>query len=166
MSTKQKKRAASSSSSSSSLPKLSRRSVSAVGLTVLLVLATVPLVHSASIEPLRATVDQRQLLSQIGAACSSFFSADYQPSDILGEICFLMLVQNSKELKGQEDNKKSSALQPLLHLVTRLHTRQQRGLSVQAELEGPAGIQSRGYFLYRPRNGRRALKYESPKDNN
>ncbi|KAM9796818.1 neuromedin-U isoform X2 [Syngnathus typhle] len=159
MYTKQKKRAASS-SSSSSLPKLSGRSVSAVGLTVLLVLAMVPLIHSASIEPLRATVDPSQLLSQIDAACSSFFSADYQASDILGEICFLMLVQNSKELKGQENNKKSSALQPLLHLVTRLHTRQQRGLSVQAKLEGPAGIQSRGYFLYRPRNGRRELEYE------
>uniref|UniRef100_A0A3B4ACC3 Neuromedin U C-terminal domain-containing protein n=1 Tax=Periophthalmus magnuspinnatus TaxID=409849 RepID=A0A3B4ACC3_9GOBI len=30
----------------------------------------------------------------------------------------------------------------------------------QAELQGPGGIQSRGYFLYRPRNGRRSLEYE------
>uniref|UniRef100_A0A3B4VPY6 Neuromedin U C-terminal domain-containing protein n=1 Tax=Seriola dumerili TaxID=41447 RepID=A0A3B4VPY6_SERDU len=33
-------------------------------------------------------------------------------------------------------------------------------VSIQAELQGPGGIQSRGYFLYRPRNGRRSLEYE------
>ncbi|TNN32574.1 hypothetical protein EYF80_057266 [Liparis tanakae] len=32
--------------------------------------------------------------------------------------------------------------------------------SKRADLQGPGGIQSRGYFLYRPRNGRRSLEYE------
>ncbi|XP_077391211.1 neuromedin-U [Festucalex cinctus] len=163
MQTKEKKRAAA--SSKSSLAKLSGRNVSAVGaagvsLAALLLLVNVPLVHSARLEPRQAAVDQSQLLGQIDAACSSFFSADFQASDILGEICFLMLVQKSKEFKGQENNQKNPALQPLLHLMPDLHSRRQRGLSVQAELEGPGGIQSRGYFLYRPRNGRRAFEYE------
>ncbi|XP_077440357.1 neuromedin-U isoform X1 [Vanacampus margaritifer] len=188
MQTKQKTRAASS-SSKSSLTKLSGGNVSAVGaagvsLAALLVLVNVPLIHSARLEPQQASVDQRKLLGQIDAACSSFFSADVQASDILGEICFLMLVQkfkvdkevyipsmsytqivdyllSSQELKGQEkNNKRSPALPPLLHLGPHLHTRRQRGISVQAELEGPGGIQSRGYFLYRPRNGRRVFEYE------
>ncbi|XP_051930328.1 neuromedin-U [Hippocampus zosterae] len=124
MSTDQKKQAGSSSRNSSrgggsSLPKLSGGSASAVGvsLAVLLVLATVPLIHSAPVEPWQATVDQRQPLSQA--------------SDILGKICFLMLVQKSKELKGQENNRKGPALQPFLHLVSVLHNRPQRGHSMQ-----------------------------------
>ncbi|XP_054646293.1 neuromedin-U isoform X3 [Dunckerocampus dactyliophorus] len=133
-----------SSSSSSSLAKLSGGSMSplsvtAISLAALLVLVT-PLCHSAPAELQQATADQRQLLSQMDAACSSFFSADLkfalsEVSDVLGEICILMLVQKSKELKGRGNNKR-------------------------AELQGPAGIQSRGYFLYRPRNGRRDLEYK------
>ncbi|XP_054646292.1 neuromedin-U isoform X2 [Dunckerocampus dactyliophorus] len=138
-----------SSSSSSSLAKLSGGSMSplsvtAISLAALLVLVT-PLCHSAPAELQQATADQRQLLSQV--------------SDVLGEICILMLVQKSKELKGRGNNKRNP-IQPLLHLVSHLHTRSERGLSVQAELQGPAGIQSRGYFLYRPRNGRRDLEYK------
>uniref|UniRef100_A0A3P8UZD9 Neuromedin U n=1 Tax=Cynoglossus semilaevis TaxID=244447 RepID=A0A3P8UZD9_CYNSE len=74
---------------------------------------------------------------QIEVVCSSYLSADlkYWPSDFLGELCVMMLVQKSKELKVQEKSKR-------------------------AELQGPAGIQSRGYFLYRPRNGRRSIEYK------
>uniref|UniRef100_A0A8C6UK65 Neuromedin U C-terminal domain-containing protein n=1 Tax=Neogobius melanostomus TaxID=47308 RepID=A0A8C6UK65_9GOBI len=32
--------------------------------------------------------------------------------------------------------------------------------SLCADLQGPGGIQSRGYFLYRPRNGRRSSEYD------
>ncbi|XP_061744226.1 neuromedin-U [Nerophis ophidion] len=127
-------------------------------------LLVVPLCHSAPVVLQQATADQRQLLSQMDAACSSFFSADVkfapsEVSDIFGEICVLMLVQKSKELK-ERGNNQQSPIQPLLHLVSHLHTRSERGLSVRAELQGPAGIQSRGYFLYRPRNGRRDLEYQ------
>ncbi|XP_034386941.1 neuromedin-U isoform X6 [Cyclopterus lumpus] len=119
--------------SSSSVSPLSAASVA---LTALLIL-TVPVCKSAPAEPPRATTDQRQLLSRIDAVCSSYLSADlkFWTSDILGELCVSMLVQKSKDLAGQENNKRG-------------------------ELPGPGGIQSRGYFLYRPRNGRRFLEYE------
>ncbi|XP_061681119.1 neuromedin-U [Syngnathoides biaculeatus] len=157
--TTQKRRAASSSSGGgrSGSTELSRGSagslrVASVSLAAVLVLAAVSTTRGAPVEPWQTTADKRHLLSQIDTACSSFFSMDvhFQASDVLGEICFLMLVQKSK----------SAAWQPFLHLVSHLHTRRERGISVQAELEGPGGIQSRGYFLYRPRNGRRALEYE------
>ncbi|XP_072294190.1 neuromedin-U [Eucyclogobius newberryi] len=82
------------------------------------------------------TTDQRQLFNQINAVCSSYLSAEYKfwASDPLGELCILMLVQRSKELKTRE--------------------------SKRAEFQGPGDIQSRRYFLYRPRNGRRSLEYE------
>uniref|UniRef100_A0A3Q2WVL7 Neuromedin U n=1 Tax=Haplochromis burtoni TaxID=8153 RepID=A0A3Q2WVL7_HAPBU len=88
----------------------------------------------------------------IDAMCSSYLSEDlrFLASDVLGELCVLMLVQKSK----------SPQLHPLLRLVSQLNTRRQRGLTMHADLQGPGGIQSRGYFLYRPRNGRRSLEYE------
>uniref|UniRef100_A0A3Q4G5V9 Neuromedin U C-terminal domain-containing protein n=1 Tax=Neolamprologus brichardi TaxID=32507 RepID=A0A3Q4G5V9_NEOBR len=81
-------------------------------------------------------------------------------SDVLGELCVLMLVQKSKELNVREKSKRSPQLHPLLRLVSQLNTRRERGLTMHADLQGPGGIQSRGYFLYRPRNGRRSLEYE------
>uniref|UniRef100_A0A673B0E5 Neuromedin U n=1 Tax=Sphaeramia orbicularis TaxID=375764 RepID=A0A673B0E5_9TELE len=98
----------------------------------------------------------------IDAVCSSYLSADmkFSASDALGELCVLMLVQKMKELKTRENSKRTPVLHPLLHLVSQLHTRRERGLSMSAELQGPGGVQSRGYFLYRPRNGRRSLEYE------
>ncbi|XP_077464359.1 neuromedin-U [Stigmatopora argus] len=134
--------------------------VAGIGLAAILLLDSILFLHSAPLEPWQDATDHGQLLSQIAAACSSFFSADIQAPDVLGEICFLMLVQKSKEFKGRENIKKSPGTHPLLQLVPQLHTRLERELRVQAELEGPGGIQSRGYFLYRPRNGRRGLDNE------
>ncbi|XP_035804734.2 neuromedin-U isoform X1 [Amphiprion ocellaris] len=162
--------------SSSSMSPLSAASICT--LTALLLL-TVPLCHSAPANLQQATTDQRQLISQIDAVCSSYLSADLKlwASDILGELCVLMLVQKSKELKVQENSKRflfhysrpqgsvlsqgsTPRLHPLLRLISQLHTRRERELTMHAELQGPGGIQSRGYFLYRPRNGRRSLEYE------
>ncbi|XP_044054700.1 neuromedin-U isoform X3 [Siniperca chuatsi] len=112
--------------------------LSTAGITVAaLLILTIPVCKSAPAELQQATTDQRKLLSQIDAVCSSYLSADlkFWASDVLGELCVLTLVQKSKELKVRENSKR-------------------------AELQGPAGIQSRGYFLYRPRNGRRSLEYE------
>ncbi|XP_010771327.1 neuromedin-U isoform X3 [Notothenia coriiceps] len=105
-------------------------------LTALLIL-TIPVCTCAPAELQQAITDQRQLLSQIDAACSSYFSADMKiwASDVLEELCVLMLFRKSKEMKVQEKSKRGEA-------------------------QGPGGIQSRGYFLYRPRNGRRSLEYE------
>uniref|UniRef100_A0A3B3UNH1 Neuromedin U n=1 Tax=Poecilia latipinna TaxID=48699 RepID=A0A3B3UNH1_9TELE len=80
--------------------------------------------------------DMKQLCLFIDAVCSSYLSADLKYwVNVIGELCILMLVQKSKELRVQENSKR-------------------------AELQGPGGIESRGYFLYRPRNGKRSLEYE------
>ncbi|XP_008301654.1 neuromedin-U [Stegastes partitus] len=168
-----------SSSSSSSSSAMSPLSAASMCTLAALLLLTAPLCHSAPADLQQATTDQRQLLSQIDAVCSSYLSADLKlwASDVLGELCVLMLVQKSKELKVQENSKRflfhysrpqvtelsqgaTPRLHPLLHLVSQLHTRRGRGLTMHAELQGPGGIQSRGHFLYRPRNGRRSLEYE------
>ncbi|XP_039985282.1 neuromedin-U [Xiphias gladius] len=119
--------------SSSAMCPLSTASITLAALLIL----TIPVCKSAPAELQQATTDQRQLLSQIDAVCSSYLSADlkFWASDVLGDLCVLMLVQKSKEQKVRENSKR-------------------------AELQGPGGIQSRGYFLYRPRNGRRSLEYE------
>ncbi|XP_033478424.1 neuromedin-U isoform X2 [Epinephelus lanceolatus] len=155
-------RGASSSLHSLSSGGVSPLSTASVTLTALLIILTIPVCQSAPAELQQATTDQRQLLSQIDAVCSSYLSADlkFWASDVLGELCVLMLVQKSKELKVRENSKRTPPLHPLLRLVSQLHTRRERGLSMRAELQGPGGIQSRGYFLYRPRNGRRSLEYE------
>ncbi|KAM9849281.1 neuromedin-U [Aulostomus maculatus] len=159
------RRASSSGSSPSSSPSGSAMSplgTASVTLATLLIL-TVPTCRSAPAELQQATTDERQLLSQIGAVCSAYVSADltFSASDVLGELCILLLVQKSKERGAQEDSKRETpSLHPLLHLLSHLHTRRERGVSMRAELQGPGGIQSRGYFLYRPRNGRRSLEYE------
>uniref|UniRef100_A0A3B4ZVM3 Neuromedin U n=1 Tax=Stegastes partitus TaxID=144197 RepID=A0A3B4ZVM3_9TELE len=136
-----------SSSSSSSSSAMSPLSAASMCTLAALLLLTAPLCHSKSLS-----------LSLIDAVCSSYLSADLKlwASDVLGELCVLMLVQKSKELKVQENSKRTPRLHPLLHLVSQLHTRRGRGLT----MHGPGGIQSRGHFLYRPRNGRRSLEYE------
>ncbi|XP_054911992.1 neuromedin-U isoform X3 [Poeciliopsis prolifica] len=157
---------------------MSPLSTASVTLAVLFIL-TIPASTSAPVSLQQVTTDQRQLLRQIDAVCSSYLSAGlkYWTSDVIGELCILMLVQKSKELRVQENSKRfsfhyarpqdyllsqgeNSQLHPLLHLVSQLHPRRERGLVMSAELQGPGGIESRGYFLYRPRNGKRSLEYE------
>uniref|UniRef100_A0AAQ4QLT6 Neuromedin U C-terminal domain-containing protein n=1 Tax=Gasterosteus aculeatus aculeatus TaxID=481459 RepID=A0AAQ4QLT6_GASAC len=98
-----------------------------VSFTALMILS-VPLCRGAPAELHRPPTEQRKLLSQVDAVCSSYFSAGHKfwASDVLGELCVSMLVQKSKELMLQE-------------------------LSKRAEVQGPGGVQSRGYFLYRVR---------------
>ncbi|XP_035997372.1 neuromedin-U isoform X4 [Fundulus heteroclitus] len=141
-------RGALSSLSSLSSSAMSPLSTASITLAVLFIL-TIPACTSAPANLQQASTDQIELLRQIDAVCSSYLSADlkYWTSDIIGELCILMLVQKSKELRVQEDSK-------------RLHPRRERGVVMSAELQGPGGIESRGYFLYRPRNGRRSLEYE------
>ncbi|KAM4575347.1 neuromedin-U isoform 2-T2 [Fundulus diaphanus] len=157
-------RGALSSLSSLSSSAMSPLSTASITLAVLFIL-TIPACTSAPANLQQASTDQIQLLRQIDAVCSSYLSADLkywvsETSDIIGELCILMLVQKSKELRVQEDSKRTSQLHPLLHLVSQLHPRRERGLVMSADLQGPGGIESRGYFLYRPRNGRRSLEYE------
>ncbi|XP_014024401.1 neuromedin-U isoform X2 [Salmo salar] len=121
----------------SSLSTSAMNPLSCACLTLLvLLISAIPICKSAPIQQQRATIDQYQLLNQLEDVCSSYLSADlpFRIPNVLGELCVLMLVQKSK--KGQDNPSKRDHLQ------------------------GPGGIQSRGYFLYRPRNGRRSLEFE------
>ncbi|XP_061440147.1 neuromedin-U isoform X2 [Rhineura floridana] len=53
----------------------------------------------------------------------------------------------------------SSVLHPLQQLVPQLHERRLKRYKVDEELRIPGGIQSRGYFIFRPRNGRRSATF-------
>ncbi|XP_023854147.1 neuromedin-U isoform X2 [Salvelinus fontinalis] len=130
---------------------------------LVLLISAIPICKSSPIQQQRATIDQYQLLKQLEDVCSSYLSADlpFRIPNVLGELCVLMLVQKSK--KGRDNpSKRSPVMHPLLQLVPQLHTRRERGeeFVVRDHLQGPGGIQSRGYFLYRPRNGRRSLEFE------
>ncbi|CAB1457430.1 unnamed protein product [Pleuronectes platessa] len=130
----------SSNSSSSGGGAMSPLSTASITLAALLIL-TIPVCTSAPAEVQKTTTDQKQLFSKIEAVCSSYLSADLElwASDALGELCVMMLVQKSK----------TALLHPLLHLFSQLSARGERGLSMHAEVQGPGGIESRGYFLYR-----------------
>ncbi|XP_028301111.1 neuromedin-U isoform X2 [Gouania willdenowi] len=134
---------------------MSPLSTASFTLTALLILTTT-LCQSAPVD-LQQDTTQKQTLNQSAgprayAMCSSYLSAQRKlwTSDILGELCVMILVQKSK-IPG---------LQPLLHRLSQLHTRQEREILMQAEIHRPAGIQSRGFFLYRPRNGRRYIEQQ------
>ncbi|TMS20592.1 hypothetical protein E3U43_007085 [Larimichthys crocea] len=89
--------AASSPHSLSGCTAVSPLSTASITFAALLIL-TIPVCNSAPAELQQATTDQRQILSQIDAMCSSYLSADlkFWASDLLGELCVLMLVQKSK----------------------------------------------------------------------
>ncbi|XP_037256910.1 neuromedin-U isoform X2 [Falco biarmicus] len=104
-----------------------------------------------------------QLWKEIDDACSAYLSTDSQPqtSSILEELCFLVIgfLQKPQDLDEKDNTKRSSVLHPLLQLVPQLNERRLKRYKVDEELQGPGGIQSRGYFFYRPRNGRRSVDF-------
>ncbi|KAM6429778.1 neuromedin-U [Rhynochetos jubatus] len=121
-----------------------------------------------------------QLWKEIDDACSAYLSADTQSqvSNALEELCFLVMgfLQKPQGLDEKDNTKRflfhyskthdsgnsditSSVLHPLLQLVPQLNERRLKRYKVDEELQGPGGIQSRGYFFYRPRNGRRSVDF-------
>ncbi|KAM7113264.1 neuromedin-U [Ciconia maguari] len=121
-----------------------------------------------------------QLWKEIDDACSAYLSTDSQPqaSSALEELCFLVVgfLQKPQGLDEKDNTKRflfhyskihdsgnsdimSSVLHPLLQLVPQLNERRLKRYKVDDELQGPGGIQSRGYFFYRPRNGRRSVDF-------
>ncbi|XP_040438315.1 neuromedin-U isoform X1 [Falco naumanni] len=121
-----------------------------------------------------------QLWKEIDDACSAYLSTDSQPqtSSILEELCFLVIgfLQKPQDLDEKDNTKRflfhyskthdsgnsdimSSVLHPLLQLVPQLNERRLKRYKVDEELQGAGGIQSRGYFFYRPRNGRRSVDF-------
>uniref|UniRef100_A0A8C7L124 Neuromedin U n=1 Tax=Oncorhynchus kisutch TaxID=8019 RepID=A0A8C7L124_ONCKI len=130
--------------------------LSSTSLTLLVLLISAnPVCKSVPIQQQRANIFQDQLLNQLEDVCSSYFSADlpFRTPDVLGELCVLILVQKSKDMKVRDNPSKRF----LFHYAKQ----QGAGLTEGADdLQGPEGIQSRGYFLYRPRNGRRSLEFD------
>uniref|UniRef100_A0A2K5RU41 Neuromedin U n=1 Tax=Cebus imitator TaxID=2715852 RepID=A0A2K5RU41_CEBIM len=94
-----------------------------------------------------------QLWNEIDDACSSFLSIDSQPqaSNALEELCLVIM--------GMLPKPQSSVVHPLLQLVPRLHERRMKRFGVDEEFQSPFASQSRGYFLFRPRNGRRSASF-------
>ncbi|CDQ79076.1 unnamed protein product [Oncorhynchus mykiss] len=79
------------------------------------------------IQQQRANIYQDQLLNQLEDVCSSYFSADlpFRTPDVLGELCVLILVQKSKDMKVRDNPSKRvsvtlSVLSCLLHQVFHL----------------------------------------------
>uniref|UniRef100_A0A2K6TYY2 Neuromedin U n=1 Tax=Saimiri boliviensis boliviensis TaxID=39432 RepID=A0A2K6TYY2_SAIBB len=123
---------------------------------------------------------QLQLWNEIDDACSSFLSIDAQPqaSSALEELCFVImgmlpkpqeqdekdnakrfLFHYSKTQKLGDSNVVSSVVHPLLQLVPRLHERRMKRFGMDEEFQSPFASQSQGYFLFRPRNGRRSARF-------
>ncbi|XP_075786516.1 neuromedin-U isoform X3 [Pelodiscus sinensis] len=99
----------------------------------------------------------------------------HEASNALEELCFMVMgfLQKPQNLEEKDNTKRflfhyakshdsgnsdmmSSVLHPLLQLVPQLHERRLKRYKADEELQGLGGIQSRGYFLFRPRNGRSA----------
>ncbi|XP_071201939.1 neuromedin-U-like isoform X4 [Salvelinus alpinus] len=120
---------------------------SSTSLALLVLISAIPVCKSVPIQQQRANIYQNQLLNRLEDVCSSYFSADLPFRD--------MKVRDNP-------SKRSPVMHPLLQLVPQLNTRRERGeeFVVRDDLQGPEGIQSRGYFLYRPRNGRRSLEFD------
>ncbi|XP_030047262.1 neuromedin-U isoform X2 [Microcaecilia unicolor] len=99
--------------------------------------------------------EDMQLWNEIDNTCSAFLSADpqSQASSALEELCFMVMgiLQKSQGL-----DEKDNAKRFLFHYAK---THDSGNSDIMEELQGPGGIQSRGYFLFRPRNGRRAAGF-------
>ncbi|XP_053345379.1 neuromedin-U isoform X3 [Clarias gariepinus] len=146
-----------------------------LALALLLISAVTPCTGAAVfLDP--STTENDKLLNQIDNACSSLLTEERPLGtlDTLWDLCDLIqgLLQKSKELAPRETSKRflfhytkqnpglpdgtSTVFHPLLQLIPQLHSRRRRRVVPH---ETPRTIQSRGYFLYRPRNGRRSTEY-------
>ncbi|KAM8940125.1 neuromedin-U [Pelodytes ibericus] len=128
-----------------------------------------------------------QLWNEIDDVCTAILS-DSQPMapSALEELCFMAMgiLQRSQGSEEKDNTKRnfnlfsaqflfhyskshdsgnsdimSSVLHPLLQLVPQLHDRRMKRFKADEEVQGPGGVLSRGYFLFRPRNGRRSAGF-------
>uniref|UniRef100_A0A9J8CEN6 Neuromedin U n=1 Tax=Cyprinus carpio carpio TaxID=630221 RepID=A0A9J8CEN6_CYPCA len=132
-------------------------------LMLAVLISFIPITTSAPVLLNPSSIEHEQLLTQITDLCSFYLSADpsFRTSDVLEDLCFLMLgsLQKSEEITAREISKRSTVLHPLLELIPQLARRRSRRMKLNADLQGPGRIRSRGYFIYRPRNGRRSDEY-------
>ncbi|XP_017311563.1 neuromedin-U isoform X1 [Ictalurus punctatus] len=142
----------------------------------LLLISAIPPCTGAPVFLDISTTENDKLLNQIDNVCSSLLPEErpLRTLDTLWDLCDLMqgVLQKSEELAARETTKRflfhytktntgvpdgtSTVFHPLLQLIPQLHSR--RGRRV-ASHETPRMIHSRGYFSYRPRNGRRSTEY-------
>uniref|UniRef100_A0A2K5RU45 Neuromedin U n=1 Tax=Cebus imitator TaxID=2715852 RepID=A0A2K5RU45_CEBIM len=96
-----------------------------------------------------------QLWNEIDDACSSFLSIDSQPqaSNALEELCLVIMGMLPKP---QEQDEKDNTKRFLFHYSK---TQKLGNSNVVEEFQSPFASQSRGYFLFRPRNGRRSASF-------
>ncbi|KAL2780282.1 neuromedin-U isoform 3 precursor [Daubentonia madagascariensis] len=96
-----------------------------------------------------------QLWNEIDDACSSFLSVDFQPqaSKVLEELCFAL---TGILLKPREQEEKDNTKRFLFHYSK---TQKLDNSNVVEEFQSPFASRSRGYFLFRPRNGRRSAGF-------
>ncbi|XP_059507413.1 neuromedin-U isoform X4 [Stegostoma tigrinum] len=96
--------------------------------------------------PQRFPAEQKlRLWSEVDDLCSSFLSAvpQSQSSGTLKELCYMALTILERH-------------QFLFHYSK---THDTGNSNFMEEFQGPGGIQSRGYFMFRPRNGRRSSSF-------
>uniref|UniRef100_H0VDN4 Neuromedin U n=1 Tax=Cavia porcellus TaxID=10141 RepID=H0VDN4_CAVPO len=132
--------------------------------------------RGAPVLPHRLWSEQElQLWIKMNDACSSFLSIESQPqaSTALRELCSMVmrilpkpqeqdekdntkrfLFHYSKTQKLGNSNVMSSVVHPLLQLVPQLHERRMKRFP--EGFRRPFANPRRGYFLFRPRNGRSA----------
>ncbi|XP_052055657.1 neuromedin-U [Apodemus sylvaticus] len=149
-------------------------------LSLLLLLACcVDACRGVPIAPQRLQPEQElELWNEVHEACTSFLSIDSQSqaSVALRELCRVVMeiVQKPQEQNEKDNTKRflfhysktqksgnsnvvSSVVHPLLQLVPQLHERRMKRF--KEEYQGPFAGQSRGYFLFRPRNGKRSTSF-------
>ncbi|XP_073464527.1 neuromedin-U isoform X1 [Aquarana catesbeiana] len=152
------------------------------GLLLLLIILTswTNICQGAPFSSLVLRADQElQLWNEIDDACSAVLSdSPLEVSSTLEELCFVVkgIMQKSQGSEEKGDSKRflfhyskshdsgksditSSVLHPLLQIVPQLHERRMKRLKPDEEIQGPGGVLSRGYFVFRPRNGRRSATF-------
>ncbi|KAM3940632.1 neuromedin-U isoform 3-T3 [Leptodactylus fuscus] len=104
--------------------------------------------------PVLRAEEELQLWSGIDDACSAVLS-DSQPavSSALEELCFMVMgiLQKTQGLEEKDDSKR------FLFHYSKSHD--SGNSDITEEVQGPGGVLSRGYFLFRPRNGRRSAGF-------
>ncbi|EDL37902.1 neuromedin U, isoform CRA_b, partial [Mus musculus] len=91
----------------------------------------------------------------IHEACASFLSIDSRPqaSVALRELCRIVMEISQKP---QEQSEKDNTKRFLFHYSK---TQKLGNSNVVAEYQSPSVGQSKGYFLFRPRNGKRSTSF-------
>ncbi|XP_077135854.1 neuromedin-U isoform X5 [Ranitomeya variabilis] len=104
--------------------------------------------------PVLRAEEELQLWNGIDDACSAVLS-DSQPavSSALEELCLMAMgiLQKSQGLEEKDDSKR------FLFHYSKSHD--SGNSDITEEVQGPGGVLSRGYFLFRPRNGRRSAGF-------